>query len=697
MSALQSTLCRFLAILLLMSVPLFTAAADERGDTRQLKVFFQFTVREGPSAGLVAYGVLTLDIKSGSDSFTGTLTPAVDTNTGEPLSSVLFQQSDHGFVPNPDGVKEVAVRGTLHGHVIGLIALNVGGEGKDVFGVGDVENTGDQSEDQGLGHVAGPGVGPEEGDSGDWIVAITPIQLAAPPAITSANIAAFSVSTASSFSVTASGAPAPSFREAGTLPTGVTFTSGGVLSGTPATSGTFPVTITAANGISPNATQSFTLLVTQPGPPGPQGPAGPAGAQGSQGIPGPIGPQGPVGPMPVGAALTTASNMFSGNQTINGSLIVTGAGNGITFPDGTVQATSGTAGAIPSGTVILGNSSTAPAGYTTTGIIGGTGQWYSAPGVPPVLNGTAALNNQLYHLGEPLGAAGKTQFQTWDTLSGSWTFLADMPGVLTEAAMGGANGRVFALGGTINPSTGNATGFVNTYDVASKTWTSVSTNGAIAGASVVIAPGSECGGCTPRPLIYFIGGHNDTNVVPTVVIDSVVGGVVTPPVVPSVGRYSVAAAQLNGLIYIAGGLASGAPPLPSHDFCQFASKSAAVFDPIGIGSGPIADLPVPIYGAAAAGLNGKIYLMGGVQCVPDPSLANVINPVLSSSVFVYDSAANTWSVGPAMLSAREGLSAVVANGKIFAVGGAILDSSGLPAPIGVVEQFAPPVYMFTKN
>ena len=37
--------------------------------------------------------------------------------------------------------------------------------------------------------------------------------------------------------------------------------STGVLSGTPTQSGTFPITITAANGVIPNATQSFTLTV----------------------------------------------------------------------------------------------------------------------------------------------------------------------------------------------------------------------------------------------------------------------------------------------------------------------------------------------------------------------------------------------------------------------------------------------------
>ena len=43
----------------------------------------------------------------------------------------------------------------------------------------------------------------------------------------------------------------------------MTFTSAGVLSGTPAkgTDGTYPITITASNGVLPNGTQNFNLIV----------------------------------------------------------------------------------------------------------------------------------------------------------------------------------------------------------------------------------------------------------------------------------------------------------------------------------------------------------------------------------------------------------------------------------------------------
>ena len=70
-----------------------------------------------------------------------------------------------------------------------------------------------------------------------------------------------------SFTATATGFPAPTFGETGTLPAGVTFSSAGVLSGTPApgTAGSYPITITATNGVSPVANQAFTLHVAPMG------------------------------------------------------------------------------------------------------------------------------------------------------------------------------------------------------------------------------------------------------------------------------------------------------------------------------------------------------------------------------------------------------------------------------------------------
>ena len=86
------------------------------------------------------------------------------------------------------------------------------------------------------------------------------------PAITSAATTAFTSGTAGSFTFKATGFPAPTFTETGTLPTGVTLTSAGVLTSTTATpAGQYTFTVTASNGVGTAATQSFSLTVTGSG------------------------------------------------------------------------------------------------------------------------------------------------------------------------------------------------------------------------------------------------------------------------------------------------------------------------------------------------------------------------------------------------------------------------------------------------
>ncbi|HLJ13715.1 MAG TPA: kelch repeat-containing protein [Bryobacteraceae bacterium] len=84
------------------------------------------------------------------------------------------------------------------------------------------------------------------------------------PGFNSANNATWTAGLFGSFTVTATGSPAPGLLESGSLPAGVGFdTTTGVLSGTPATgsSGTYILTLTAHNGIGNDAAQTFTLTV----------------------------------------------------------------------------------------------------------------------------------------------------------------------------------------------------------------------------------------------------------------------------------------------------------------------------------------------------------------------------------------------------------------------------------------------------
>ena len=80
------------------------------------------------------------------------------------------------------------------------------------------------------------------------------------PALTSASSVTFVENVPDSFTPTASGSPAPTITESGPLPAGVTF-SDGVLSGKPTVTGSFPITLSASNGIGGTVDQSVTLNV----------------------------------------------------------------------------------------------------------------------------------------------------------------------------------------------------------------------------------------------------------------------------------------------------------------------------------------------------------------------------------------------------------------------------------------------------
>ena len=109
-------------------------------------------------------------------------------------------------------------------------------------------------------------------EAGSGLSAYAIINVGLPPTITSANTTAFTVGSAGAFQVTTTGFPinpGMTISETGALPAGVSFVDNGdgtaTLAGSPAagTVKTYPISITADNDISPNATQSFTLTINK--------------------------------------------------------------------------------------------------------------------------------------------------------------------------------------------------------------------------------------------------------------------------------------------------------------------------------------------------------------------------------------------------------------------------------------------------
>jgi len=143
------------------------------------------------------------------------------------------------------------------------------------------------------------------------------------PAITSASGTTFTIGSAGTFTVTATGTPVPTLSQTGTLPAGVSFNAAtGVFSGTPAagTAGTYPITLTAQNGVPPNATQNFTLTVNIPVNQAPTITStssttftvGSAGSFTVTATGGPVPTLSQTGTLPAGVSFNTATGVLSG-------------------------------------------------------------------------------------------------------------------------------------------------------------------------------------------------------------------------------------------------------------------------------------------------------------------------------------------------------------------------------------------------
>ena len=85
-----------------------------------------------------------------------------------------------------------------------------------------------------------------------------------PPQISTVNSPSAIVNVAYNFAFIASGGQLPlTWSETGALPTGLSFSSGGVLSGKPAVTGSFPITVMVQDSAGQNATpQMFHCWVT---------------------------------------------------------------------------------------------------------------------------------------------------------------------------------------------------------------------------------------------------------------------------------------------------------------------------------------------------------------------------------------------------------------------------------------------------
>jgi hypothetical protein len=261
-----------------------------------------------------------------------------------------------------------------------------------------------------------------------------------PPAITSASTAYFNLGVSGSVAVTTSGGPTPTLTETGTLPAGLTIAAGAtpgtdLISGTPTATGTTTVAITAANGISPNATQTLIIEVSSP-------PAITSAASDSVGMDQafhftvattgfPVPSLGWVGTLPAGVSFTDNGN---GTATLSGTPPTTGATH-LTF-----EAANANGEVSQAFTLTVATATNLGAGNRLTATPDGLGYWIVTPSGSIADYGTAA--NYGSEAGKPLNQPIVAIASTPDG-KGYWLVASD-GGVFTfgDAQFYGSTGAI---------------------------------------------------------------------------------------------------------------------------------------------------------------------------------------------------------------------------------------------------------------
>jgi len=304
--------------------------------------------------------------------------------------------------------------------------------------------------------------------------------------------------------------------------------------------------------------------------------------------------------------------------------------------------------------------------------------WTTKAPMPTARSGLAVgvVNGLLYAVGGSDGTANPTiptTVEVYDPVANTWTTRAPMPTGRSSLAAGVVNGILYALGG--GPATGGIVAIVEAYDPFADTWTT---------APPMPTARIELGADVVNGVLYAVGGHGPPNLATNEAF--------TPAPAPGSGtwttkapmptaRTGVATGEINGQLYVMGGVSNPPPafPLPT---------AYEVYDPATNTWATIASAPTSRAYAGAAGIAGKLYVVGGCINSDCNSTTNILE--------VFDPATNTWATKAAMPTARNEMGVGVVGGKLYVVGG-ITSSGGLANIVATLEVYDPATNTWTTE
>ena len=246
-----------------------------------------------------------------------------------------------------------------------------------------------------------------------------------------------------------------------------------------------------------------------------------------------------------------------------------------------------------------------------------------------------------------------------DAWTEGWQSRAPTPVAIQETAVAAVGGRLYVLGGFHGDLTIADTTLV--YDPDTDAWSEgPALPAAVHHANVAVGTyglhvvGVMQGNFNPVGAVWYW--------------DLVVNGTWEVRAPMPRARGAAVVGEIDGKIYVAGGLAGGAV-----DFVD-------EYDPAADTWTPRAPLPVPRDHACGAVIAGILYVAGGRDAGPTTP---------SARVFAYNPTTDEWTEKAPMLTARGGTACGVVDGNLIVVGG----EGNSAAPSGVfpqVESYYPP-------
>ncbi len=232
---------------------------------------------------------------------------------------------------------------------------------------------------------------------------------------------------------------------------------------------------------------------------------------------------------------------------------------------------------------------------------------------------------------------------------GVWSKRAPLPTPRQEVPHVVLDGKVYVPGGIDAQRQG--TRVVEVYDPATDTWTTT---------APLPLPLHHLGAAAVRGKLYVLGGYQGNTFVPTSRVfayDPATDTWAERTPMPT-ARGAHAAVAFEDEIYVFGGAAGG-----------LAVGIHQVYDPEADAWSARAAMPTPSEHLAAARLDSLIYVVGG-RAFEDGSLTNL------RDLQVYRPRTDTWQRLALMPTARGGLAAAAASGRLYVFGGETFEGGG---------------------